>query len=120
MTYCNYEKAREWLQNNLSDYKNFSHPNEFTNSLLHCIGSAIQNSTVVSKSKKPLRFELKPWINKNTKVLILLKEKLLRKISLKSLSKIIKFVIRKCNDNFYTESLMKTGNDPKKNILALY
>ena len=51
MSYCNY-KAREWVQNNLPDYENLSEPNELTNYLLHCSDSAIQNSTVVSKTKK--------------------------------------------------------------------
>lgn len=123
--HCDYAKAKEYLLNNLPiDYYSYN-SSELTNVLVQCMKDAIDSSTVVTKSRKQVRFDLTPWVNKNLQNLILYKEKLLRRRRrsrnqqnlediLKRLSKIIKISTKKCRDDYYTESLLKAGNDPKK------
>lgn len=123
--YCDYSKARDILSNNLPIDYAVLNASELTNTLVNCMESAMNSSTIVSKSKKHLRFEIAPWINKNLQELILWKEKLLRKRRrvkerrsvndiLKRVSKIIKIAIKECRENYYLDNLEKIGDDPKK------
>lgn len=124
-THCDYMKARGILRSSLPENYSLMDVSELTNTLVSCMKDAVNDSMTVSNCKKQLRFQLAPWINKNLQELILLKEKILRKRRkskgkqyledyLKRISKVIKIATKKCRDNYYSDSLSRIKNDPKK------
>lgn len=121
---CDYNKAREILNNHLLMFEETGNPSTDSSQIINYISNAAHNATMTKNDKKLLKNELTPWINKNLQSLMLLKNKLLKarrkrrsadiENRLKRISYIIKKSCRELMNNYYYNNLEKIQQEPKK------
>lgn len=121
--HCNYERAKEYINNSLNMSSLAGHPSNDTLLLLECISNAVSSATVETKQRKPLKYELTPWINGNLQAIKNLKEKLLKRrrkgrpiceVTLKRISKVIKISSDELMNNYYQDNFINFKNEPRK------
>lgn len=124
-SYCDYDRVKEYIQNQLPSLCVTGDPSIDTSLLISCVVNAIDDCSVEKQHRSIIRDAITPWINANLQKLMTYKKKLLKqrrsrpdnedlKRRLKGISKVIKKASRESMNNYYKDNLSEIQNDPKK------